>query len=96
VAAVDPAAGGADAFSHAEGGTGLERRIVQDVARAWRFKSSALSDLRAVVEQIARIVTDYGLTEVTGDRFAKAWVREAFESARDALQGCCPCRRPPA
>jgi hypothetical protein len=74
---------------HAEG-AGLERRIVQDVSRAWRFKSSALSDLRGVVEQIVRIVTDYGCAEVTGDRFAKGWVREAFEAHgiryRDAVR----------
>jgi hypothetical protein len=64
---------------HGEG-TGLARRCVQDLSRAWRFKSSALSDLRGVIEQIARIVTDYGVSEVTGDRFARGWVREAFEA----------------
>ena len=93
LAAVDPAAGGADAFSlavcHGEG-VSLERRIVQDVRRASRFKPSALSDLRGVVEQIVRIATGYGCTEVTGDRFAKGWVREAFAAhgirCRDAVR----------
>jgi hypothetical protein len=83
VAAVDPAGGGPDAFTlaivHAEG-AGIERRVGLDVMRGWRFRRSGPTDLAGVVQQIAGIVRAYGLTAVTGDRYAGASVRERFQA----------------
>lgn len=79
VAAVDPSGGGADAFTlsvvHAEG-AGSEARVIADVVKGW---TRAGSHLAAVVADIARILKTYGLSEVSGDRYAAGWVRGAFQ-----------------
>ncbi len=81
VAAVDPSGGGADAFTaavvHVEG-DGAQRRVVQDVMRGWPRVGSQLT---GVVEEIAATLKRYGLREVTGDRYAAGWVRQAFQEA---------------
>jgi hypothetical protein len=76
-AAVDPSGGGADAFTcsivHGDEGT-----VVQDVLRGWVRRAGQSPDLRGVVAEIASLVKEYGLREVTGDRYAAGWVRQAF------------------
>jgi hypothetical protein len=78
---VDPSGGGADAFTlaicHAEG-RGADGRVVQDVMKGWQAKRDSVTDLEAVVREIALIVKRYGVSTVTGDRYAGQWVREAF------------------
>lgn len=84
VAAVDPSGGGADAFTlavvHAEG-EGSEVRVVQDVMKGWARVGSQAPDLAGVVQEITEILKRYRLSEVTGDRYAGAWVRQAFQEA---------------
>jgi hypothetical protein len=78
VAAVDPSGGGADAFTlaivHQEGD-----RVVHDVMRGWASSRREKVDLTAVVAEIAEVCGWYRVTEVTGDRYAAAWVAQAFE-----------------
>jgi hypothetical protein len=83
VAAVDPSGGGADAFTlaivHAEGKES-DRRIVQDVMRGWKMRGSESANLEATVKEIAGACKRYGLSSVSGDRYAAAWVRERFRA----------------
>jgi hypothetical protein len=83
VAAVDPSGGGADAFTlaivHVEG-QGAERRVVQDVMRAWSRTRSDTVDLEAAVREIAALVKRYHLSTVYGDRYASGWVCERFRA----------------
>lgn len=85
IAAMAPSGGGADAFTlaivHVEG-YGAARRVVQDVMKGWGRKGSQAPDLGSVVREIADVLTLYGLRTVTGDRYAGAWVRQAFAECR--------------
>ncbi|MGH7393261.1 MAG: hypothetical protein ACREM3_27975 [Candidatus Rokuibacteriota bacterium] len=84
VAAVDPSGGGPDAFTlavvHREG-SGAEQRIVHDVMRGRGRVGGGPLDLEGVVREFAATVHAYGLSTVIGDRYAGAWVREAFARA---------------
>jgi hypothetical protein len=85
VAAVDPSGGGADAFTvavvHRERDSIFRDRdkIVHDLSKGWTSSRSASTDLVSVVHEIGGILQRYGLREVTGDRYAAQWVRQAFE-----------------
>ena len=83
-ATVDPTGGGADTFSfaivHVET-EGEDRAVVQDVMRGWGRVGGQAPDLVGVVREIAATCRAYGLTEVTGDRYAAGWVRQAFQEA---------------
>ena len=78
VAAADPSGGGADAQTlavvHAEG-TGGARRVVHDVLKSW----TRFTDREGAVAEAAATLKRYGLAKVVGDRYAGAWVREAFK-----------------
>lgn len=82
VAAVDPSGGGPDAFTlaivHTEG-EDSERCIVQDVMKGWSRGRGESVDLNGAVKEIADILGRYGIDEVTGDRYAGQWVRQAFK-----------------
>jgi hypothetical protein len=82
VVAVDPSGGGPDAFPlaivHAEG-AGAQRRIVQDVMRGWSKPRGDEVNLESVVAEITALAKAYRVTAVHGDRYAKGWVREAFQ-----------------
>ncbi len=84
LAAVDPSGGGADAFTltivHAEG-EGGERRVVQDLMKAWVKPRNGQIDLEGVVKEIAGTLKRYRLFTVIGDKYAGQWVREAFRRA---------------
>ena len=84
VAAVDPSGGGADHFTlavaHVEG-KGADRRVVQDVMRAWGRSRTGPADLEGAVRAIAGIARGYGLSVVHGDRYSASWVVESFRRA---------------
>jgi hypothetical protein len=77
VAAVDPSGGGQDFFTlaiaHAEPDTDPPE-VVLDLVRGWRE-----SNVEGVVGEIAAILKQYGIDELTGDKYAGAWVSSAFE-----------------
>ena len=79
-AGVDASGGGADAFTlsivHKE-----TDRIVQDVCRGWKKSRTASVDLEGVVKDIAMILLQYGLKDVSGDRYSANWVVESFKRA---------------
>jgi hypothetical protein len=81
VATADTTGGSTDTFTlsicHAED----SGRIVQDLIKGWTGSRTAKVDLGGVVAEIAETVRRYGLTEVSGDRYAGAWVTEAFAKA---------------
>jgi len=82
VAAVDPSGGGPDAFTLAIApaeGTGTGRRIVHDVMRGWAKPRNGEVNLESIVAEIVAIAKAYRVTAVHGDRYAKNWVREAFQ-----------------
>jgi hypothetical protein len=85
VAAVDPSGGGADAFTvsivHVEG-LGAARRVVQDVMKGWGRKGSQAPDLGGVVQEIADLLRVYGARVCYGDKYAAAWVTQAFAECR--------------
>jgi len=73
----DPSGGGSDAFTFAiahqeEGGA-----VVLNALRARRPPFSP----EAVVGEYVALLQSYGLTEVTGDRYAGQWVVDAFTKA---------------
>jgi hypothetical protein len=72
----------ADTFTltimHAEG-SGDQQRLVQDVLKGWKG-----ADLQGIVKEIAALLRRYRISEVFGDRYAGAWVRQAF--AREGMQ----------
>jgi hypothetical protein len=74
VAACDPSGGGADAMTlaivHLEG-----QRMVQDVMKGWSRRSAR----EGIVEEAANLLKSYGVSKVSGDRYAAASVREAFK-----------------
>lgn len=83
-AAVDSSGGGACAFTlslHHVEGQGAERRVVQDLIKGWARTRSATVDLEGVVKEIAEILRRYRVSRVVGDRYAKGWVRQAFDRA---------------
>lgn len=67
----DPSGGGADEFTlsvgHMEG-----QKVVQDVLLAMK------GDPHSIAAQYADELKKYGLSSVTGDKYAGAWVSEAF------------------
>lgn len=75
VAFVDPSGGSRDAFTVSIAHT-IERRAVVDVVRAWAppFNPSG------VIAEAAALIKTYGCREVTGDRYAGEFPREAFRS----------------
>ena len=81
-AGTDSSGGGKCAFTvsivHAEG-DGSERRIVQDVVKGWSSSRSNTIDLEGVVKEIADLLKRYRISKVTGDKYARGWVRQAFE-----------------
>jgi hypothetical protein len=81
LAAVDPSGGGADAFTlaivHSEG-KGSDRRVVQDVMKAWARSRTSTVDLTGVVKEIADTLRRYRLSRVVGDKYAGQWGRQAF------------------
>jgi hypothetical protein len=81
-AAVDASGGsGRDAFTlaivHTEG-KGTERRVVQDVMKAWKGDRSGSVDLEGIVAEAAAELRRYGVRKVHGDRYSAQWVRQAF------------------
>ncbi|MBI4584186.1 MAG: hypothetical protein HY717_09220 [Planctomycetes bacterium] len=83
IAAVDPSGGGADAFTLAVVHTELTDGgllVVQDAMKGWSRQGSQNVDLEGIVKEIARIVKNYGLSSVIGDRYAGGWVRERFRA----------------
>jgi hypothetical protein len=76
-AGCDPSGGGSDEFAwaiaHREG-----QRVVVDVVAARGRRGRAPLDLEAAVADCAADLQRYGIGTVTGDRYAGAWVEEAF------------------
>ena len=74
---VDPSGGRHDAFSICIGhslGHGQQRTFTCDVIRATRPPF----DPRSVVEECAQLIKQFGLSNVTGDRYGAEWVTSAF------------------
>src|SRR5262249_40387457 len=71
VAACDPAAGGADQFTMALGHRDGQRIIV-DMVRGWKATRP-----ENVVDEIAGILGQYRVSEITGDAFSGTWVQDA-------------------
>lgn len=71
----DPSGGRKDAFTLAIGHRDGERGVV-DVLRAWRAPFNPSS----VTAEASTLLREYGCRQVTGDRFAGEWPREAFRS----------------
>lgn len=76
VAFVDPSGGSQDSFTVAVAHREGSDRAVLDAVRERRPPFSP----DAVVEEFATLLKSYGLTEVTGDRYAGEWPREAFRA----------------
>lgn len=70
---VDPSGGGADSMTLAIGHAESDGAVVD----ALRERKPPFSP-EAVVEEYAALIKSYGLSEVTGDRYAGEWPREAF------------------
>ena len=68
----DPSGGGGDSFTlsigHKENG-----KVVQDALRARK------GDPHQIVKEYAEVLKKYQVREVSGDRYAGAWVSEAFQ-----------------
>lgn len=81
VGTCDPSGGGAEAFalcvSHLER-VDDDQTLVVDVLRSHRRVGAQAPNLTSVVREYADILRAYGLTQVLGDRYAGAWVRQAF------------------
>jgi hypothetical protein len=75
VAFADPSGGKADSFTlaiaHAEASTNT---VVLDCL----YEAKAPFDPSSIVADIKAVLQNYRLTQVTGDRYAAEWVREAF------------------
>ncbi len=74
---VDPSGGRHDAFSICVGhsvGHGQQKTFTCDVIRATRPPF----DPRSVVEEYAQLIRQFGLSDVTGDRYGAEWVAAAF------------------
>lgn len=72
----DPSGGRSDAFTVAVGHRSDERRIVLDALRAWKAPFNPTS----VVAEAAALIKSYRVFEVTGDRYAGEWPRDAFRA----------------
>jgi hypothetical protein len=72
-AGVDPSGGGADEFTLSVCHVEQDKRIVQDVLRAYRSRQP-----QQVVKEMADLLKTYHVTSVTGDRYSGEWVRSAF------------------
>lgn len=70
---VDPSGGRRDAFTCGIG-HGEDERIIVDAARAWEPPLNPAG----AVEECAALLARYGVTRVTGDRYAGEWPREQF------------------
>lgn len=70
---VDPSGGSNDAFTMAIGHSGTETAIL-DVVRERKPPFSP----EATVSEFCTVLKAYGVTEVTGDRYAGEWPREQF------------------
>jgi hypothetical protein len=81
-AATDPSGGGADAWplliAHVEGEDDTARLVV-DVLRSHRRVGIESPDLDGVARDFATVLRRYGCDAVVGDKYAGAWVRQAFE-----------------
>jgi len=79
--AVDPSGGGPDHFTcsivHTEG-KGADLRVVQDVLKGWPTRGAETVDLEGVVAEIASIAKRYGIRRVSGDKYSRDWVAQAF------------------
>ena len=89
-AAVDPSGGGADTFTlaiaHREGDE-TTGRVVLDVAKGRGRVGSTAPDLGGVVEEYAAILERYGVSEVTGDRYAGELGSAGVRGARRPVPG---------
>lgn len=72
----DPSGGRADTFTLAVGHRAGERAIV-DAMRAWKPPFNPA----AAVAEAAATLKAYGVSRVSGDRYAGEWPREAFRAA---------------
>ena len=82
VAAADPSGGGKDAFTLAIGhleGSGVEACLVVDVVRGHRRVGSEAPDLSGIVADYAHLCALYRTATAFGDKYAGAWVRQAFQ-----------------
>lgn len=68
---VDPAGGGADEFTLAIAHKERERTVI-DLVRGWHGSPAR------IVSEIAPILEQYRIHEVTGDRYAGRWPRDEF------------------
>jgi hypothetical protein len=71
----DTSGGRADAFTVAIGHR-VEKRVVIDCLRAWQ----APFNPSGVVYEVALLLKSYGVSSVTGGRFAGEWPRESFRT----------------
>ena len=55
--------------------------FVQDVCRGWKKTRQQSMDLEGIVNEIAAILSRYGLNDLYGDRYSGQWVVEAFRKA---------------
>lgn len=72
---VDPSGGSRDAFTVAIGHRPTDQ-VVVDAIRAWQSPFNPTG----VVAEAAVLLRAYGIREVTGDRYAGEWPREAFRA----------------
>jgi hypothetical protein len=72
---VDPSGGSKDAFTVSVGHKDGEC-VVVDLVRGWKPPFNPTG----VVEEITALIKGYGISQVTGDRYAGEWPREAFRS----------------
>lgn len=72
---VDPSGGSKDSFGLAVGH--LEKgRVIVDLVRGW----PAPFNPTGVVAELAAVIKPYGISAVTGDRYAGEWPRERFRA----------------
>ncbi len=71
-AGVDPSGGGLDEFTLSIGHV-EEKHVTQDCIRGYRSKRP-----EDVVGEMAKVLKDYKVSQVTGDRYSGEWVRQAF------------------
>lgn len=79
-ATCDASGGGADSFTFAVGHR-VGDAIVQDCIKGWSRVNGQAPNLEGVVGEIAQIARSYRCSQITGDRYAAGWVRQAFQRA---------------
>jgi hypothetical protein len=52
--------------------------VIVDLCRGWKKSRSSHIDLTGIVGEIAGLLKNYRIREVTGDRYGAQWVVEAF------------------